>query len=120
MFSNYYFLSCCGGGGCGCHSEEDMNAGCGSSCGDSCGEGCGCGGGSQGEAIRIQFDDGTEYDCPVLSIFEINDQEYIALYHPERQKALLYRFMENFNGVVLESIEDEEEFNTVANAFRNL
>ena len=68
----------------------------------------------------ISFEDGTQCECPVLSIFDINEQEYIALYHPEKQRALLYRFLENSQGVVLEMIDDEEEFEMVANAFRNL
>lgn len=100
---------------CGCGSSDDMG-GCGSGCG--CGSG-GCGGGSE-QIIRIAFEDGTEYDCPVLSIFDINEQEYIALYHPEKQRALLYRFKENQEGVYLESIDNEEEFNLAANAFQNL
>lgn len=100
--------------GCGCGSQEGFGGGCG--CG---GGGCGCGGG-QRDAVLIRFDDGTEYECPVLSIFDINEQEYIALYHPAKQKALLYRFMEGSQGVMLDSIEDEAEFELVANAFRNL
>ena len=68
----------------------------------------------------ISFDDGTECECPVLSIFDVNEQEYIALYHPERQKALLYRFKEDSDGIFLENIDDEEEFDFVANAFQGL
>ena len=55
-----------------------------------------------------------------MSIFDINEQEYIALYHPERQKALLYRFQEDEDGIFLENIDDEDEFQFVANAFQNL
>ncbi len=101
---------------------EEMSCGCGGcSCGEdahSCGGGCSCGGHQQ--SVLISFDDGTEYECPVLSIFDINEQEYIALYHPERQKALLYRFKEDEDGIFLENIDDEEEFQFVANAFQNL
>ena len=101
--------------GCGCGCGDDEH-GCGDGCGDSCG--CGCGGHQQ--AVLISFDDGTECECPVLSIFDVNEQEYIALYHPERQKALLYRFKEDSDGIFLENIDDEEEFDFVANAFQGL
>ena len=120
--------------GCGCgHShdmdeyEEEMACGCGCGCGDDehgcgdgCGDSCGCGCGGHQQAVLISFDDGTECECPVLSIFDVNEQEYIALYHPERQKALLYRFKEDSDGIFLENIDDEEEFDFVANAFHGL
>lgn len=120
--------------GCGCgHShdmdeyEEEMACGCGCGCGDDehgcgdgCGDSCGCGCGGHQQAVLISFDDGTECECPVLSIFDVNEQEYIALYHPERQKALLYRFKEDSDGIFLENIDDEEEFDFVANAFQGL
>ena len=118
------------GCGCGCgHShdmdeyEEEMACGCGCGCGDDehgCGDSCGCGCGGHQQAVLISFDDGTECECPVLSIFDVNEQEYIALYHPERQKALLYRFKEDSDGIFLENIDDEEEFDFVANAFQGL
>lgn len=115
--------SCGCGASCGCGGYEDASDsyGCGSDsgCGSGCGGGCGCGGG-EGQSVRIAFEDGTEYDCPVLSIFDINEQEYIALYHPEKQKALLYRFKEDINGIFLEGIDDETEFELVARAFQNL
>ncbi|AVM67842.1 hypothetical protein C3V36_00310 [Lachnospiraceae bacterium oral taxon 500] len=99
----------CDCGGCGC--EDDSHG---------CGDGCGCGCGGHQQAVLISFDDGTEYECPVLSIFDVNEQEYIALYHPERQKALLYRFKEDSDGIFLENIDDEEEFQFVAKAFQGL
>lgn len=105
---------------CGCSFEGDT-CGCGSD-GSSCGGGCSCGGdcSGHGQMVHISFEDGSEYDCPVLSIFNIEEQEYIALYHPEKQRALLYRFAEEETGIFLESIDDEEEFNAAANAFQNL
>ena len=139
MLKLFCYYSCCenngqyhaADGGCGCghghsHSagipEEEMTCGCGG-CGadaEGCGSGCSCGCGGHQQSVLISFDDGTEYECPVLSIFDINEQEYIALYHPERQKALLYRFQEDEDGIFLENIDDEDEFQFVANAFQNL
>lgn len=112
------FFSCCESGGCGSsHSHT-----CGSGCGCSSDNGCGCGGScsSSQESIFLSFDDGSQYQCPILSIFDINDQDYIALYHPEKQRALLYRFHQGQAGINLEIIEDEAEFELVAKAFRNL
>lgn len=132
MKKNSIFYGCCETGGSENHAMEEEtcgcglpveDCGCGGSEGDSCGSGCGCGGGcggGQGQMVRINFEDGTEYDCPVLSIFNIDEQEYIALYHPEKQRALLYRFEEDENGIFLDSIDNEEEFNMVAEAFQNL
>ncbi len=135
MLKVFAFYGCCEHGGhhhenncCGhshaLHDEDEAGGCCGGGCGEDshgCGSGCGCGcGGGYGQSVLIRFDDGTEYECPVLSIFDINEQEYIALYHPERQKALLYRFKEDREGIFLENIDDEEEFQLVANAFQNL
>jgi uncharacterized protein YrzB (UPF0473 family) len=73
------------------------------------------------QIIAIEFDDGTELDCPVLDVFEVNGQEYIALIHPVEETALLYRFFDNEDGTLdLTSIEDDAEYEVVSETFMSL
>ena len=73
------------------------------------------------QTIAIEFDDGTELDCPVIDIFEVSDKEYIALIHPVEQSVLIYRFLDNEDGTVsLTSIEDDAENKVVTETFMAL
>ena len=73
------------------------------------------------QTIAIEFDDGTELDCPVIDVFEVSGQEYIALIHPIEQTVLIYRFFDNEDGTVyLTSIEDDAENKVVTETFMSL
>ena len=74
--------------------------------------------------IKINsLDDGTECERAILRIFPAGDNNYIALHPLEGQAAnndevYLYRYTEKDNGEpVLENIESDEEYETVADAF---
>lgn len=74
------------------------------------------------EVIYLTLDDDTELECEVLGIFGVEDKEYIALLPMEEDAdVLLYSYEEideeEFN---LGQIEDEEEFDIVAEAFNAL
>ena len=60
--------------------------------------------------VTLSLDDGTECECAIVRIFPAGDNNYIALLPLEGEAAS--------NGEpVLENIESDEEYETVADAF---
>lgn len=107
--------------------EHDCDCGDDCDCGEDCGcndEGCGCGCGEDHEhehTVTLTLEDGEELECPILDIFAIEDQEYIALLHPEDETVMLYKFFENDDeSIEIDSIDDEDEFNLVSETFLSL
>ena len=76
--------------------------------------------------VTLTLDDGSELECVVLTIFDAGKREYIALLPMDGQEAeegevYLYRYSEDANGnPSLENIEDDEEYEIVAEAFDEL
>lgn len=103
------------GCGCGCddHDHEEFE--------DDCECGCGCGDHDE-EIMTITLEDGTEVDCAIIAIFPVEEKDYIALLpldgeEEEDGEVFLYEFKENEDGIELISIESDEEYESVANAF---
>lgn len=74
------------------------------------------------DIIHLTLDDGSTLDCGVLGIFEVEDKEYISLVpleeDGEENEALLYEYKDQEDGEFeLSLIEDEDEFNSVVDAF---
>ena len=73
--------------------------------------------------VTLTLDDGSELECVVLTIFTANERDYIALLPMEGAEAeegevYLYRYSESEDGQPnLENIEDDEEYEIVADAF---
>ena len=73
--------------------------------------------------VTLTLDDGKELECVVLTIFPAGDKEYIALLpmedeETEEGEVYLYRYTEDENGQPnLENIEDDDEYEIVADAF---
>lgn len=91
------------------------------------GDGCGCGHDHDFEhdSITLSLDDGTELDCIVLDIFPVDGKYYIALQPEEGEEdydnVFLYRYIqENDDEPQLLNIEDDNEFEAVADAFEEL
>ncbi len=91
------------------------------------GDGCGCGHDHEHEhdTITLSLDDGTELNCVVLDIFTVDDKEYIALQPEEGEEeddnVFLYRFIqEGDDDPQLLNIDDDDEFEAVADAFEEL
>lgn len=106
---------CCGGG----HSHE----GC---CGGHHGhEGC-CGGHHHNhdhdeKYLTVLLENDEELKCSVLSIFEVNEKEYIALLPVGDEQVLLYQYVEHSEeDFELLNIETDEEFAAVEDAFFNI
>ena len=76
------------------------------------------------DIITLTLDDDTDLQCYVIGIFPAGEYEYIALDpvdNDEYQEALVYRYSETEDGeMVLENIEDDEEYEIVTDAFDEL
>ena len=76
--------------------------------------------------VTLTLDDGRELECVVLTIFPAGAKEYIALLpmddeDSEEGEVYLYRYTEDENGAPnLENIEDDDEYEIVADAFDEL
>lgn len=84
---------------------------------------CGCGHDHMYDTITLSLDDGTEMQCIVLDIFSVGDKEYIALQSMDEEddeNVFLYRFIQEDDEPQLLSIEDDDEFEAVADAFEEL
>lgn len=73
--------------------------------------------------VTLELDDNSEVECIVVTIFEAGDKEYIALLPTEGEQleegeVFLYRYSEDEDGnPTLDSIESDEEYEIVADAF---
>ena len=79
------------------------------------------------EQITLTLDDDSELLCDVIATFpaKVNGKEqmYIALIPTDAEPEddiFLYRFIENGDEIDVENIEDDEEFDIVADAFDEL
>ena len=75
--------------------------------------------------VTLTLDDGCELECVVLTIFEAGGRDYIALLPLEGEDAeegevYLYRYTEIDGNPDLQNIEDDEEYEIVADAFDEL
>ena len=100
--------------------EKDLT-GCSGDC-SCCGSGCEEG--ADGAAtVTLTLDDGTVVECAVLTIFPAGDKEYIALLpldengENEDGEVYLYRFETVDGQPSLSNIEDDDEYDLVADAF---
>ncbi|MGN0243189.1 MAG: DUF1292 domain-containing protein [Lachnospiraceae bacterium] len=87
--------------------------------------GCGCGHDHEHEepTVTLTLEDDTEIICDVIAIFPAGDKQYIALLPQDSDdgEVFLYRFVELENDEVdLQNIEDDEEYEIVADAFDEL
>ena len=76
--------------------------------------------------VTLTLDDDTEVECVVLTIFTAGERDYIALLPMEGEdseegEVYLYRYSETEDGTpVLDNIEDDDEYEIVADAFDEL
>jgi len=73
--------------------------------------------------VTLELDDGQELECQVLVIYEVEGQDYIALFPLEGEEhdegeVFLYRYAEDSEGnPLLDNIETDEEYELAAEAF---
>ncbi len=69
--------------------------------------------------VTLTLEDDTELYCDVVAIFQVQDKDYVALLpQQEKPEVFLYRLNHTDNyDAELENIEDDQEFELVANAY---
>ena len=81
---------------------------------------------AQEMTVTLTLDDDTEVECVVLTVFNAGEHEYIALLpmegaDSEEGEVYLYRYSETEDGTPnLDNIEDDDEYEIVAEAFDEL
>lgn len=73
--------------------------------------------------VSLPLEDGTELDCDVILIFELEGQDYVALYpcDGEPDEVYLYRcHYEGGNNMDIEEIDDEAEYDNVVEAYESI
>ena len=72
--------------------------------------------------VTITLEDDSEIECEVLTIFEVEGQDYIALLHDngeEDGEIFIYRYFEDEDGEPgLDNIETQEEFDMVSEVYK--
>jgi|UniRef100_UPI003FEFA9BD hypothetical protein len=78
--------------------------------------------------VTLDLDDGTQAECEILTIFTVDEQDYIALL-PLNEKGepnedgevFIYRYFEDEDGnPTLDNIQDDDEYEAVADKFDEL
>ena len=82
---------------------------------------CGC---NEEVTVTLTLDNDEVIECAVLTIYSVDDKEYIALLpldeegDNEEGDVFIYRYVETADGEpTLENIEDDDEYEAVADAF---
>lgn len=74
--------------------------------------------------VPLQLEDGSQVDCIVLSVFDADNKEYIALMpnvESEEQEVLIFRYTTiGDDEISLENIEDEYEWERAVGKFDEL
>ena len=74
--------------------------------------------------VTITLEDDSEIECEVLTIFEVEEQDYIALLNDngeEDGEIFIYRYFEDEDGEPgLDNIETQEEFDMVSEVFDSI
>ena len=78
--------------------------------------------------VTLSLDDGSEVECGILTIFDIEEQDYIVLIPLDEDgnenkegEVFIYRYFEDEEGnPSLENIENDEEYEIVADRFDEL
>lgn len=82
---------------------------------------CGC---NEEVTVTLTLDNDEELECAVLTIYEVDGQEYIALLpldengdSSEERDVFIYRYLEVDGEPTLDNIEDDDEYEAAADAF---
>ena len=77
--------------------------------------------------VTVELDDGTEMECMALTIFDLDNQNYIVLLpldkdgNPAEEIVYIYKYFEDEEGLPsIENIEDDEEYEAAADRFDEL
>ena len=78
--------------------------------------------------VTLSLDDDSEIECRILTIFEADNQDYIALLPLDENgednadgQVFIYRYFEDADGnPSLENIENDEEYEIVSDRFDDM
>ena len=72
--------------------------------------------------VTLDLDDGSQLECQILTIFDVDNQNYIALVPVDNdEEVIFYRYFEDEEGnPSLENIDSDEEFDAVSDCFDEL
>lgn len=72
--------------------------------------------------VTLDLDDGSQLECQILTIFEVDNQNYIALVPVDNdEEVIFYRYFEDEEGnPSLENIDNDDEFDAVSDRFDEL
>jgi len=94
--------------GCNCEGEHDHDC--------ECGDDCDC----ETNIITLDMEDGTQKDFSILNIIEHDGKHYVALAEVGSDEYDIMRFVEVDESIELSIIEDDAEYNAVADIFDEL
>ena len=72
--------------------------------------------------VTLDLDDGSQLECQILTIFDVDNQNYIALVPVDNDdEVIFYRYFEDEEGnSSLENIDHDDEFDAVSDRFDEL
>ena len=72
--------------------------------------------------VTLDLDDGSQLECQILTIFDVDNQNYIALVPVDNdEEVIFYRYFEDEEGnPSLENIDSDDEFEAVSDRFDEL
>ena len=72
--------------------------------------------------VTLDLDDGSQLECQILTIFDVDNQNYIALVPVDNdEEVIFYRYFEDEEGnPSLENIDSDDEFDAVSDRFELL
>ncbi|MCI6537400.1 DUF1292 domain-containing protein [uncultured Eubacterium sp.] len=72
--------------------------------------------------VTLDLDDGSQLECQILTIFDVDNQNYIALVPVDNdEEVIFYRYFEDEEGnPSLENIDNDDEFDAVSDRFDEL
>ena len=72
--------------------------------------------------VTLDLDDGSQLECQILTIFDVDNQNYIALVPVDNdEEVIFYRYYEDEEGnPSLENIDSDDEFDAVSDRFDEL
>lgn len=78
--------------------------------------------------VTLDLDDGSQVECEILTIFTVQEQDYIALLPLDESgeanddgEVFIYRYSEDEEGnPELDNIQDDEEYEAVSDRFDEL
>ena len=72
--------------------------------------------------VTLDLDDGSQLECQILTIFDVDNQNYIALVPVDNdEEVIFYRYFEDEEGnPSLANIDSDDEFDAVSDRFDEL